>query len=58
MSNNPKIFVNPKSGSIRVTGTVDLVDIEGNLIETVTNIKFCGCGKAKTYICDGAHKKA
>lgn len=55
--NRPKVFINPKSGSIRISGTVDLVDIEGNVLETVSNIKLCGCGLTKEKpICDGAHK--
>ena len=55
---NPKVFINPKSGSIRLTGTVDIVDAEGNVIETIENPKFCGCGYSKEKpICDGSHKK-
>ena len=34
MSQNPRVFVNPASGSIRVTGVVDFVDADGNLLET------------------------
>lgn len=57
MENN-KVFINPKSGSIRLTGTVDIVDSEGNVIETVENPKFCGCGHSQEKpFCDGAHKK-
>jgi hypothetical protein len=57
MSDNVKVFINPKSGSIKIAGAVDLVDIEGNVLETVTNIKLCGCGLTKEKpICDGAHK--
>ena len=52
-----RAFVNPKSGSIRITGTVDMVDAEGNLIETRENPKFCGCGLSKDKpLCDGSHK--
>jgi len=55
---NPKVFINPKSGSIRLTGTVDIVDSEGNVIETVENPKLCGCGYSKDKPwCDGSHKK-
>ena len=55
---NPKVFINPKSGSIRLTGTVEIVDAEGNLIETIENPKFCGCGYSKDKPwCDGSHKK-
>lgn len=58
MSENVKVFINPRSGSIRITGTVDMVDIEGNVVETLTNIKLCGCGLTKEApICDGAHKQ-
>ena len=52
-----KVFINPKSGSIRITGTVDMVDAEGNLIKTLENPKFCGCGTSKEKpLCDGSHK--
>jgi CDGSH-type Zn-finger protein len=55
---NPKVFINPKSGSIRITGTVDIVDADGNVIETIENPKFCGCGKSKEKpLCDGSHKE-
>ena len=55
---NPKVFINPKSGSIRFTGTVDIVDADGNVTETIENPKFCGCrySKDKPW-CDGSHKK-
>ncbi len=53
-----KAFVNPKSGSIRITGTVDFVDAEGNVTNTVENPKFCGCGLSKEKpFCDGSHKE-
>jgi CDGSH-type Zn-finger protein len=59
MSENPKVFVNSKSGSIRVTATVDLVDADGNILQTVENPKFCGCGRSKEKpFCDGSHKEA
>ncbi len=55
---NPKVFINPKSGSIRLTGTVDIVDSEGNVIKTVENPKLCGCGYSKDKPwCDSSHKK-
>ncbi|CAB4331501.1 unannotated protein [freshwater metagenome] len=58
MSDNVKVFVNPKSGSIRITGTVELVDADGKVTDTVENPKLCGCGlsKDKPY-CDGSHKE-
>ena len=52
-----KVFINPKSGSIRITGTVDMVDAEGKVIETMENPKLCGCGQSKEKpLCDGSHK--
>ena len=57
MSENAKVFINPKSGSIRITGTIDIVDSEGNITETLENPKFCGCGHSKEKpFCDGSHK--
>jgi CDGSH-type Zn-finger protein len=53
-----KAFVNPKSGSIRIIGTVDFVDADGNVTNTVENPKFCGCGLSKEKpFCDGSHKE-
>ena len=50
-------FINPKSGSIRITGVVELVDGDGNVLETIENPKFCGCGQSKGKpLCDGSHK--
>jgi CDGSH-type Zn-finger protein len=58
MSENTKVFINPKSGSIRITGTVDFVDADGNVTSTVENPKFCGCGLSKEKpFCDGSHKE-
>lgn len=57
MSENPKIFINPKSGSIRFTGTADFVDADGNVIETKTDFKLCGCSLSQDKPwCDGSHK--
>ena len=57
MSENAKVFINPKSGSIRITGTIVIVDSEGNITETLENPKFCGCGQSKEKpFCDGSHK--
>jgi len=50
-------FINPKSGSIRITGVVELVDADGKVLETIENPKFCGCGQSKEKpFCDGSHK--
>ena len=44
MSDKVKIQVK-KNGSVRVTGTADFVDAEGNVIETKTDFSLCrgGC---------------
>lgn len=56
--NQVKAFVNPKSGSIRITGTVEFVDADGSVTSTVENPKFCGCGLSKEKpFCDGSHKE-
>ena len=58
MSENVKMRVK-ENGSIRVTGTVDFVDADGNVVETKTDFSLCRCGhsKEKPY-CDGSHKAA
>lgn len=55
---NPSVFINPASGSIKVTGSVDIVDAEGNVLESIESPKFCGCGLSKEKpFCDGSHKE-
>jgi len=58
MSEKVTMRVKP-NGSIRVTGTVDFVDADGNVIESKTDFSLCRCGhsKEKPY-CDGSHKAA
>ena len=52
----PTIFVNPKSGSIKISGEVDVVDVDGKVIESVENPKLCGCGLSKDKPwCDSSH---
>lgn len=47
------------NGSIRVTGTVDFVDAEGNVIESKTDFSLCRCGESKEKpYCDGSHRDA
>jgi CDGSH-type Zn-finger protein len=47
------------NGSIRVTGTVDFVDGDGNVIETKTDFSLCRCGHSKEKpMCDGSHREA
>jgi 2-keto-4-pentenoate hydratase len=55
MENSP-VFQNPKSGSIKVTGACQIVDVEGNVIKTVTDPKLCGCGLSQDKpFCDKSH---
>lgn len=55
---NPRVFVNPKTGSVKIVGTVDIIDRDGNVIETTDNVKFCGCKLSKEMpYCDGSHKQ-
>ena len=58
MSDKPQAFINPASGSIRLTGEVDFVDAEGKVIESIEAPKLCGCGLSKNKPrCDGSHKE-
>lgn len=56
MSENVKIQVR-ENGSVRVTGTVDFVDAEGNVLKSATNFSLCRCGhSAEKPFCDGSHR--
>ena len=58
MSDKVTMRVKP-NGSIRVTGTVDFVDGDGNVIETKTDFSLCRCGHSKEKpMCDGSHREA
>ena len=58
MSEKITIRVKP-NGSIRVTGTVDFVDADGNVVDTKTDFSLCRCGHSKEKpFCDGSHKAA
>jgi len=58
MSEKVTMRVKP-NGSIRVTGTVDFVDGDGNVIETKTDFSLCRCGHSKEKpMCDGSHREA
>ena len=48
-----------KNASIRVTGTVEIVDAEGNVVESKTDFSLCrwGASKEKPF-CDGSHRDA
>jgi CDGSH-type Zn-finger protein len=46
-----------ENGSIRVSGTVDIVDADGSIIETKSDFSLCRCGASKDKPwCDGSHK--
>ena len=48
-----------KDASIIVTGTVDFVDADGNVVETKTDFSLCRCGASKEKpFCDGSHRDA
>ncbi len=56
MSENVKFQVR-ENGSVRVTGTVDFVDAEGNVIKSATNFSLCRCGHSEEKpFCDGSHR--
>lgn len=58
MEERVRIFPKP-NGSLRVTGRVDIVDAEGNVIETKENFSLCRCGHSKEKpFCDGSHREA
>jgi len=58
MSENVKMQLK-KNASIRVTGTVDFVDADGNVVETKTDFSLCRCGASKEKpFCDGSHRDA
>lgn len=58
MSDRVTIRIKP-NGSIRVSGTVEIVDAEGNVLETKTDFSLCRCGHSKDKPwCDGSHKEA
>ena len=58
MSDKVKIQVK-KNGSVRVTGTVDFVDADGNVVETKSDFSLCRCGHSKEKpFCDGSHREA
>jgi CDGSH-type Zn-finger protein len=58
MSEKVTMRVKP-NGSIRVTGEVDFLDADGNVLEAKTDFSLCRCGHSKEKpFCDGSHKAA
>jgi len=45
------------NGSLKVTGDVELVDMDGNQFPTKAVFSLCRCGKSKKMpFCDASHK--
>lgn len=58
MSEKVTMRVKP-NGSIRVTGEVDFLDADGNVLVTKSDFSLCRCGHSKEKpFCDGSHKAA
>lgn len=46
------------NGPYIVTGSFELVDAEGNVIETKKAVSLCRCGQSSMKpLCDGTHRK-
>lgn len=44
------------NGPLRVKGSIELMDGEGNLMETKEEFALCRCGQSKNKpFCDGSH---
>jgi len=56
---NEKVTMRVKpNGSIRVVGSVEFVDEQGNVLETKSDFSLCRCGhSADKPFCDGSHRK-
>ncbi|MBS4194575.1 CDGSH iron-sulfur domain-containing protein [Lederbergia wuyishanensis] len=45
------------NGSYRVSGDVELIDVDGNVFETKQVFSLCRCGlSSRKPFCDGTHK--
>lgn len=45
------------NGSYRVTGGIELIDMEGNAFDTKDTFSLCRCGLSnRKPFCDGSHK--
>ena len=48
-----------KNGPLLVKGSVDIIDSNGHVLQTVPQAALCRCGQsAKKPFCDGMHNKA
>ena len=56
---NSNVIIPIENGPLHVTGTLELFDADGELIEKTEELYLCRCGHSdnKPY-CDGQHKQA
>jgi CDGSH iron-sulfur domain-containing protein 3 len=48
-----------KNGPLIVKGSVDVLDSQGELMQTATQVALCRCGQSNNKpFCDGMHRKA
>jgi len=48
-----------KNGPLMVKGAVDVLDSNGDTMQSCSQVALCRCGhSAKKPLCDGAHNKA
>ena len=48
-----------RNGPLLVTGSVDILDSQGEVMRTANQVALCRCGQsANKPFCDGAHSKA
>mgnify|MGYP003327537107 len=46
-----------ENGSIRIKGTVEIIDADGNVIAEKSDFSLCRCGQSNDKpFCDGTHK--
>lgn len=48
-----------KNGPLMVMGEIDVVDSQGEVMQTTSKVALCRCGQsAKKPFCDGTHRGA
>ena len=54
----PTLRIKP-NGAIKINGSIDFVDEAGQVLNTLSDVSLCTCGRTLTApICDGSHKLA
>ncbi len=52
-----KLFRNEKKQIKLLEGEIELIGSDGKKIRHhASKVSICGCGRAKTILCDGSHK--